>query len=216
MNSSTKVLQVNLNRSSIATESALQVAIELKVDILVVQEPWLAPNTSQADYTTTRSVLHSAFYQILPADLSLRPRTLIYVAKNYTPIVNIASISPKDPDLLIIDIKEGNTCIQLLNIYNKASQLGTSPRTLERALYPLQQLHPNSILLGDFNTHHPWWDPLANRSTSANNLVEWLENHNLELINTPGIGTFFRPHLEKESVLDLTFATSYLASRIED
>ena len=75
-------------------------------------------------------------------------------------------------------------------------------------------LHSSSIVLGDFNTHHPWWDPLARTSTSAQELVEWLEGHKLALLNTPKTGTFFRPHLARESILDLTFATNSLASRI--
>jgi hypothetical protein len=134
ISSTTRVIQVNLNRSAIATESVLQVAIELKVDIVVVQEPCLIPK-SQDNYTTTRSVLHSAFHQILPADLSLRPRTLVYVAKNYTPIVNIASISPKDSDLLIIDIIEGNTRIQLLNRDAKTQHLyAVHPTNLQHSL----------------------------------------------------------------------------------
>jgi hypothetical protein len=37
MNSSNiRVLQVNLNRSAAATESALQIAIELQIDLLVI------------------------------------------------------------------------------------------------------------------------------------------------------------------------------------
>ena len=57
--SSLKVLQVNLNRSTLATESVLQVAVELGVGLVVVQEPWvLAPDQ---DYTKARSVLHPSF-----------------------------------------------------------------------------------------------------------------------------------------------------------
>jgi hypothetical protein len=36
------------------------------------------------------------------------------------------------------------------------------------------------------------------------------------LINTPREGTFFRPNLARPSVLDLTFTTSTLTSRIDD
>ena len=41
ISSSIKVLQVNLNRSALATESALQVAIELRADLVVIQEPYI-------------------------------------------------------------------------------------------------------------------------------------------------------------------------------
>jgi Reverse transcriptase (RNA-dependent DNA polymerase)/Endonuclease-reverse transcriptase len=216
ISSSIKVLQVNLNRSAPATESVLQIAIELKIDLIIVQEPWVTLRpTGTIDYLDTRSVLHPSFSQILPADLTYRPRTLVYIAKGFKPLVTITSTSPKDSDLLIIDIIEGYSKIQLLNIYNEADQSGVGPNTLDRCLYS-RILQPNSILLGDFNTHHPWWDPLAKPSPGADILVDWFENQDLALLNIPGTGTFFRPNLARESVIDLTLATSSLASRIED
>src|SRR5277367_1965874 len=215
ISSSFKVLQVNLNRSGPATESALQIAVELKIDLLVVQEPWTAPRNQDPDYSNTRSILHPSFTQILPADLSLRPRTLVYVARSFRPTVALASSSPADPDLLVVDIIEGNQRVQLLNIYNEASPLGSGPWTLDRVVYH-RTLLPGSILLGDFNTHHPWWDPLAKATSGADQLVKWIDTQDLALLNTPGTGTFFRPNLARESVLDLTLATSSLASRIQD
>ena len=34
-----RILQINLNKSVQATESALQVAVELAIDLVIVQEP---------------------------------------------------------------------------------------------------------------------------------------------------------------------------------
>jgi hypothetical protein len=42
-NNNLRILQVNLNKSAHATESALQTAVDLAIDLLVVQEPWLVP-----------------------------------------------------------------------------------------------------------------------------------------------------------------------------
>ena len=212
ISTSIKVLQVNLNRSSTATESALQVAIELKVDLLVVQEPWITSNTNTS---LTRSIIHPSFNQLLPIDCSLRPRTLVYVARAFRPTVTISD-EPSDPDLLVVNIIEGNSQIQLLNIYHESNQLGHGPKTIERLFKRQQPLLSNTLLLGDFNTHHPWWDPFTKPSLGANDLVDWFEVNDLALINTPGTGTYFRPGLVRESVLDLTLATSSLASRILD
>ncbi|KAF7573993.1 hypothetical protein PtrM4_056160 [Pyrenophora tritici-repentis] len=46
--------------------------------------------------------------------------------------------------------------------------------------------------------------------------VEWIEAQNLSLLNTPGTGTFFRPHLSRETVLDLSLATPDLADKAID
>ena len=137
------------------------------------------------------------------------------MTRSFRPLVSLATSSSKDPDLLVVDIIEGKSQIQLLNIYNKDSQSGSGPRTLERVLYSYA-LPPSFLLLGDFNTHHLWWDPLARITQGADQLIDWLESQELALLNTPGTGTFFRSNLARESVLDLSFATSSLASRIED
>jgi len=44
-----RILQVNLNRSQIATETALQSAIELGASIIAIQEPWI--NKPNHDYS---------------------------------------------------------------------------------------------------------------------------------------------------------------------
>jgi hypothetical protein len=53
-----RILQVNLNKSAPATEGALQVAVELDIDLLVVQEPWLTPSQqSPPDFCQIKRVL---------------------------------------------------------------------------------------------------------------------------------------------------------------
>ena len=87
-----KVLQINLNRSAAATESALDLAIGLNVDIIAVQEPWVFPNPD-GDFIITRLVIHQGFTQILLKHGSLRPRTLFYISKALS-FINIAVESP--------------------------------------------------------------------------------------------------------------------------
>ena len=159
ISSSTRVLQVNLNRSAQATESALQIAVELKINIVVVQEPWILHNPQLDNYSNAWLILHLSFVQILPKSTILRPRTLVYISRSFGPLVSISTSSPHNLDLLAIDIIEGNSKIHLLNIYNQleqqSSELQSSKlHTLDWLLYNYSIL-PNTILLGDFNTHHP-------------------------------------------------------------
>jgi hypothetical protein len=216
MNKPIRVLQVNLNRSAPATESTFEIAIELNIDIIAVQEPWVFPPINN-DYTKTRSVIHQSFTQILPIHGPLRPRTLYYISKNLGPETStaLASNSPQDPDCLIIDIQNRGTKIQLINIYNEKDLGGSGVHTLNRGVIPAP-LSQNSIILGDFNTHHPWWDPLAPKSPTADALVEWITENNLILLNTPGAGTFFRPNMTRPTVIDLTLTTSSLLDKVQD
>lgn len=209
---SIKILQINLNRSAPATESALQLAVENRINIVLVQEPWLIPGPN---YTNTRSVNHAGFTQILPKNKENRPRTLIYIAKDFKPSISVASSSPDDSDLIVLNITEENSQLQILNIYNESDQSQQGPKTLPRVVYN-RELEQDTVLAGDFNLHHPWWDPLAPTSPGAEDLVDWADSSNLELLNIPGTGTFFRPNLSRESIIDLTFATASIAGRIQD
>jgi len=80
----------------------------------------------------------------------------------------------------------------------------------------LNPLYQHSIVLGDFNTHHPWWDPLHDKSPAADDLVEWVTTSNLLLLNEPGTGTFYRPYMEIPTVIDLTLTTTNLVDKVQD
>ncbi|KAH7560317.1 hypothetical protein BM1_03951 [Bipolaris maydis] len=201
-------------RNSPATESALDLAIKVDARIVAVQEPWLPKGSS---YENTRSTAHQDFTQILPTpkDTSLRPRVLFYIRKDLKGEVN--PFISDDNDFLAIKVLASTSSLYIYNIYNEKSlQEGLNKTTIQRRL--LQEiLQPQSIILGDFNTHHPRWS-LEERSpsTQAEELVEWIDTQDLTLLNTPGAGTFLRSHMRQESVLDLTFATSNTAASILD
>src|SRR5690606_34162645 len=56
--------------------------------------------------------------------------------------------------------------------------------------------------------HHPWWNSHAS-SLRADNLVDWCNTHDLELLNTPDIPTFFRKRHDSfiKSTINLTFVS---------
>lgn len=212
-----KVLQINLNKSQQATESALQLAIELQIDIIFVQEPWLIPKSQHhGDYRETRSVNHQNFIQILPNhNSSERPRTLVYVAKKIRSQVLLAPNSPRDPDFQELEMVVDNSKITLINIYNQIDQLTKTQKTTDRCLF---KIHPqkNTIIMGDFNIHHPLWESLASISSEGEELMDWMDEHQMELLNIPGEGTFYRPHMSHATVIDLTFASGAMSERIQD
>ena len=67
-----------MNRNSATTENVLELAIELDIKVLVVQEPWVIIGDNNREY---RSIIYPSFYQILLNYSTLRPRTLIYIAR---------------------------------------------------------------------------------------------------------------------------------------
>lgn len=209
-----RILQINLNKSSQATESALQLAVELNIDLIFIQEPWIIK--SGIDYSISRSIIHSSYIQTLPKfNPKLRPRTLLYTSRTFQPAINLAPESPIDPDIQIFNVQNGDKVFRVINAYNEADQAKINGSTVERCLYntPITQ---ETILLGDLNAHHPWWDPYSNKSGNADQLAEWLEDHDFTLLNEPGVGTFYRTNQANPSVLDLTLATEGISTQISN
>jgi len=211
------ILQLNTNRTQASTETILDIAVSRKVDILCIQEPWIFQDRQRTpDFSNPKLISHPSFSPIFPkSPPNLRPRTLIYVARTCTAQVSLREDISDDPDVLAVDIKDQGTSFLLLNIYNEKDQGESSQHTVERRLTRVHLDQP-AIVCGDFNAHHPWWDPSIETTIRAEGLVDWVDSQDLDLLNTPGTGTFYRPYLSRESVLDLTFASPGLVDRISN
>jgi hypothetical protein len=156
--------------------------------------------------------------QIFPHSLDpvLRPRVLLYASNNLQAQINSLGGFQSDPDCQAVSISSKNFNFNLINVYNEDDQRGLLGCTIERVLLP-KHLPLHCLVLGDFNTHDLWWDPLCtSTSLGAASFIELTENQGLDLLNTLGIGTFFRPNMARESVLDLSFATRSLVGKIQD
>lgn len=212
-----RVLQINVNRSSLATESALQIAIEYKIDLVAVQEPWLVPRQPEDQtYTDIRSVLHQAYTQIFPkSNTSSRPRTMVYVSRTTTMTINLSQDTPNDPDIQFLDLTSGSETLKFINVYNQKDQIGRRGKTIDSHLLNAQ-ISPKVVIAGDFNLHHPLWEPDSKATPDSEALVEWIEDNELSVLNSPGEGTFYRSNMEKLTTIDLTLASHSIVHRIND
>lgn len=207
-----------MNHNGTTTENALQLAVEDKADIMLVQEPAIYDD-EEGDFTNARSTNHSGYTQIFPkySNLTLRPRVMAYVAKTFKPSISPAVLSPDDPDFMLLEITEKGKKLFIINIYNeKDRDQGTNKNTAERCLYSLPYIPQNTLLIGDFNTHHPWWEPSCDKTTArADKLEDWLDEEEFFLLNKPGKATFSRKNTKKTSVLDLAFVTESLSEQTD-
>ena len=84
----------------------------------------------------------------------MRPRTLIYVARELQ--ASLAQNSLSNPDYLIIDLSLGVLKMQLINFYNTIyPEDPNSILTILRENILPTTFFNSSLLLGDFNTHYP-------------------------------------------------------------
>ncbi len=71
----------------------------------------------------------------------------------------------------------------------------------------------NTIICGDFNSHHSWWNSAVSDSDSrkAAELIKWLNDFQFDLQNEPDNGTFHKDNLTRVSVIDLVFSTDNIS-----
>ena len=82
----------------------------------------------------------------------------------------------------------------------------SSSYTIKRSLQDLQ-LSKETLIVGDFNAHHSWWNSSITNSIRADSLISWLNRYSCELINKFDIPTCTR---SDNLVIDLAFATQNL------
>ena len=177
-----KACSLNTNRSNAAMHAIVDIQ-NPAFDLLLVQEPWW-DRLDQA-YRTTSFPGWQTILPILPLRNNERPCIAAYFRKEG---------SNKTP-----------TCI--INLYNQKS-LGenqTSGWTLDRLKEADIDTNTPTIIMGDWNTHHPDWDESINTpDPRAREIVEWLEGSNFSLCNEPYVPT--REDCSGHaSVINLTF-----------
>ncbi|POS81998.1 hypothetical protein EPUL_005489, partial [Erysiphe pulchra] len=152
-------MQVNVRRSPSAHDLALVTAQENKVDILLVQEPWVF-----TDLSLRRSKTHPNFDAFSPLTFwHARPRVLPMCARTQNSSLSSQRI------------------VSVLNIYNApigAEQAGDALTKL------LSFRAPPYFVAGDFNLRHPLWDSTINTPKPAcQELIDWYNAQNLHLLN---------------------------------
>lgn len=209
IDTSIKIISINVNHSIPPTENALQIALERGTDIVLIQEPWFHSKHSE-DWSKEQSIAHAEFTQILPRiSQNQKPRTLAYISKNFTPSTYLAPSSPEDGDLQVIEISHDERTLQIINLYNQSKSRDEPIKTFQRSLKGMK-LHSSSIIMGDFNSHHPWWNPrIEKASKDAEEIVEWIDEKELILLNKIGEETFFRGH----TVIDLALISQPIGNR---
>ena len=202
MSSEIRFLQNNVGRTPDYMVTCLESGLELGTDFILFQEPYIREGST---------ISHPSYDAILPSSSSssssIRPRVAIFHRK-----LSRFGFCQRDdlssPDLLVIDILGSQISnLQLINIYNEKSlEPGINTWTIERALGDLVP-SKNSILAGDFNAHHSWWNSTISSPIRAEALTQWLQKYDFDLISQPDQSTFYRENLTSLSVIDLVFVS---------
>src|SRR5436190_4065100 len=182
MNSKIQFLQQNIDRNSHKMHTCLEIGLELKIDYILFQEPYI-------DMTIKTTISHFAYYYIVSESEEIRSRVIIFAKKSSRfQFCQRLDICP-DTDILIININNSinskTEVIQLINVYNEKSLAeNNNDWTVKRSLKNIIP-HSNIIICGDFNSHYSWWNSAVSDldTRKAVVLVNWLQQFQFDLIN---------------------------------
>jgi len=134
---------------------------EQTADIVIIQEPWMGHNEQDNTYYT---ISHPSFTSLI-SNTPSSPRTITFISKTNPHLTcNLQNNMCRDEDIQILKINTATIeTLYLFNIYNERPRNNRDlPYTIERTLSQIE-LPKRTILAGDFNAHHPWWNSNTNR-----------------------------------------------------
>ncbi len=111
--------------------------------------------------------------------------------------------------ILIMNDKIQNE-ILLFNIYNEKSQNANDEQLyiIERELAKVKLNSEQKVIIAEnFNVHHSWWNAKIANFIRTKALVNWVNLHKYNLINTFNINTYHSYFKSLSSIIDLAFAS---------
>ena len=203
------LIQINVGRGGGAHELALALAHEERIDIVLIQEPYIYHERERR--ITKRHPSYECFTPL--DDWYTRPRVLTYIRKGAGLQAEQARPLPPESsalrDLLFVNVKSlSGLSLTIINIYNTPQNAdGMDEATKAVTTIPRPSLGQAVLLTGDLNLRHEQWRLICHSNDSATkSLLAWTDNMELCLLNEPDIPTH-----KRGGVLDLIFASTPLA-----
>ena len=200
-----RILQNNLHKSKERTHSILNHPDTKQYAILLLQEQYWSA------YTKSSPIHHS--WTLYEPTHNEQPRTAIYINNN---LLSTAQVTPvplpvSDATAIQLTIADAKPAL-IVNVYNPCDKsiIPELHEHLHKCINPRD--YGAIIMAGDFNTHHPLWNPRAytRHDNEADVLVNMMADLELNLLLPPGTVTF----PSAGTTIDLVWGNNEAANRI--
>ena len=184
-------------------------------DILFLQEPW----QSYISANESRQLSHPDFEMITPPNgTKARPaRVAIFFSKINPHLRCTQTKHALDLDALSVELSTPKIeSFVAVNIYNNIVRGDPSHKHTLNRLQNDWSLPERSLILGDFNAHHPLWNSDLSQPKNAADTLWLMENLKFGLINEPDVLTHYPMNANTPSVIDLALATPPLLEFVSD
>jgi hypothetical protein len=211
-NGSIQILQNNLHKSKARTDGILSNPELKDFTMLMIQEQYWS-NYKKSSPTHHAWMLFEPTVEDPPAEQ--QPRSAIYVNRKIFTAAQIVQLPIPSLDITAIQIEiPGDSKPSIfINVYNPSddSALPSLRQYLEQNPQVVRRCEL-IIMAGDFNCHHPLWNPpsYTRHDEEADNLIELAANMGLNLLIPPGTITF--PNAE--TAIDLVWANPAATARM--
>ena len=202
-----RILQANLHKSKERTHGILNDPDTKDYTAILLQEQFWSTYTQE-------SPSHHSWIRYEPTNKEKMPRTATYINKSQISAAQISQIPLPFTDVIAIQITPRNreeAPILIINVYNPCDE------SLIKSLYEMLQKMKTKdgttiIIAGDFNCHHPLWNPPSyiRHDSVADELVELAADLSLNLLLPPGTITY--PH--SETTIDLVWGCNKAQERL--
>src|SRR2546423_1315729 len=207
-NDSITILQYNLGKNQATTYSILNDPSSQKYTALLLQEQYWSKYTES-------SLLHHSWTLIESTTYRRQPRSVIYVNNNLVTTESFTPISVPFGDVSAVELatKWNSKPMLIINVYNP----GGNELIDNLKQYLRSQLRTDKydeiIIGGDFNLHHPLWNPANYRrhDGKADELIEIMAENGLNLLLLANTITYPRA----ETTIDLVWGNEKVAQAVK-
>jgi len=211
------ILQYNCMKSKdIVMATLLRDTKIYRHSIIAIQEPWINPFAS-----TTHNPIRDRFELLYPEatvteEADATARVCFFVNKEIG--ATEWTYTQHSLDLITLHLKYKTSedsrmrIVNVHNVYNSGPSLNVRGTQTLAKLKEALRAQGEHIVVGDFNLHHPMWagENYHHQHAEADELIEIIEEHSLQLLLPPGTITYRAR--AAESTLDLTFVSQGLES----
>jgi Reverse transcriptase (RNA-dependent DNA polymerase)/Endonuclease-reverse transcriptase len=201
-----KILQANLHKSKERTHGILNDPSTQQYSMILLQEQFWSTYTNS-------SPSHHGWICYEPTNKNKSPRAAIYVNNEYFTPSQIYQIPIGLTDVVAIQIQANkeSPALTIINTYNPCDDSLILP--LEQELKKIQVSNEDMIILaGDFNCHHPLWNPPAylRHDEAGDQLTQLAAQLGLNLLIPPGTITYPTAN----TAIDLVWGNSKVQDRL--
>ncbi|KAL5614700.1 uncharacterized protein BROUX77_000537 [Berkeleyomyces rouxiae] len=176
-----------------------------KADVVLLQEPY----TFKDRHGAVRTKCHPNWDTFLPvADPETRPRAITFIRKEKG-LHPIQLCPTRTGDCVWLQLERSGREIQIVNVYRHQETLAAD---LIRWLDPI---FGKCLIAGDFNLHHPYWEPGVPISNGASVFADWIDEVGLSLTSPPGVPTHARGHTLDLCLSNIPDVESEIASTLD-